>query len=79
MTLICDGGVRTGTDALKLLKLGADFIGVGRPIVYGLLYDKQKGVSQVLDLLYDELKTASILYGIKSYRDLKNSILKVNF
>jgi isopentenyl diphosphate isomerase/L-lactate dehydrogenase-like FMN-dependent dehydrogenase len=31
-----DGGVRTGTDVLKALALGAQFVFVGRPIIWGL-------------------------------------------
>ena len=31
-----DGGVRTGTDVLKALALGARAVFIGRPILYGL-------------------------------------------
>lgn len=33
-----DGGVRTGTDVLKALALGAKCIFLGRPILWGLAY-----------------------------------------
>jgi (S)-2-hydroxy-acid oxidase len=34
-----DGGVRTGTDVLKALALGAKAVFIGRPILWGLCYD----------------------------------------
>ena len=34
-----DGGIRTGTDVLKALALGAKAVFIGRPIIWGLAYD----------------------------------------
>lgn len=31
-----DGGIRTGTDVLKALALGARAVFIGRPVIYGL-------------------------------------------
>lgn len=33
-----DGGIRKGTDVLKALALGAKAVFVGRPIIWGLVY-----------------------------------------
>ena len=46
-----DGGVRKGTDVLKALALGADLVFIGRPVIWGLAVNGQKGVETVLDLI----------------------------
>lgn len=33
-----DGGIRKGTDVLKALALGAKAVFIGRPLVWGLVY-----------------------------------------
>ncbi len=35
MTVMMDGGIRRGTDVIKALALGADFVWIGRPFLYG--------------------------------------------
>ena len=44
MPILFDGGVRKGTDVLKALALGADFVLLGRPILWGLATNGAKGV-----------------------------------
>lgn len=46
-----DGGVRKGTDVLKALALGADLVFIGRPVIWGLAVNGQKGVETVLELI----------------------------
>ncbi len=69
---IVDGGVRTGTDILKILSLGADFVGIGRPIAYGIIADSNKGVDFILSTLIDEFKTTMRLSGISSLDKIKD-------
>ena len=70
-----DGGVRRGTDALKLLALGADAVFVGRPVLWGLAVDGQRGVADVLRMLNAELELACALAGISSAAHVPNSVL----
>ncbi|CAN7985575.1 unnamed protein product, partial [Ixodes pacificus] len=58
-----DGGVRRGTDVVKALALGAKAVFVGRPVLWGLAYNGQAGVSKVLEILREELDRALALMG----------------
>lgn len=46
--VLLDGGVRSGSDVVKALALGATAVGVGRPVLWGLAAGGQDGVAQVL-------------------------------
>ncbi|KAM7312816.1 hydroxyacid oxidase 1 [Ixodes scapularis] len=58
-----DGGVRRGTDVVKALALGARAVFVGRPVLWGLAYNGQAGVSRMLEILREELDRALALMG----------------
>lgn len=58
-----DGGIRHGTDVFKALALGADFVWIGRPVLWGLAYKGQEGVELCLRLLSDELRLCMGLAG----------------
>jgi 4-hydroxymandelate oxidase len=73
--IILDGGIRRGTDVLKALALGADAVGVGRPVLWGLATAGQEGVSAVLQLLRAELLEALMLCGCNSLRALDEGFL----
>lgn len=77
--IICDGGVRTGSDFLKIMCLGADFVGVGRPIVYALIADKQAGLQNYFNLIQNEIKTSFVLGGINKIHQIKKLDLKTRF
>ncbi|SDP68627.1 4-hydroxymandelate oxidase [Streptomyces sp. cf386] len=64
--VLMDGGVRSGTDVLKALALGASGVLVGRPPVWGLAAGGQAGARRVLDLLAEELRDALGLAGCAS-------------
>jgi (S)-2-hydroxy-acid oxidase len=65
-----DGGIRHGTDVFKALALGADFVWIGRPILWGLAYKGQKGVELALQLIKDEFKLCMGLAGVTSVKDI---------
>ena len=59
-----DGGVRQGSDVLKVLALGARAVFIGRPVLWGLAYNGEEGVEKVFKVLKNELKTAMMLSGM---------------
>ncbi|KAB5562156.1 hypothetical protein PHYPO_G00014770 [Pangasianodon hypophthalmus] len=71
-----DGGIRMGTDVLKALALGAKAVFVGRPILWGLACEGEKGVSDVLQLLRQELHLALALTGCRSLEEIDRTLLR---
>ncbi len=53
--LMVDGGVRRGSDVIKALSLGADFVFAGRPMMYGVAAGGQAGVERALAIFQREL------------------------
>jgi L-lactate dehydrogenase (cytochrome)/(S)-mandelate dehydrogenase len=70
LTIILDGGVRRGADVVKALALGADAVMIGRPALYGLAAEGQRGVEGVLEILRTELETTMTLMGVGSAGEL---------
>jgi (S)-2-hydroxy-acid oxidase len=70
-----DGGIRHGTDVFKALALGADFVWVGRPVLWGLAYKGQKGVELALRLLADEFRLCMGLAGVTRVEDIGREYL----
>ena len=64
--IICDGGIRRGSDILKAVALGANAAMVGRPYLYGLGAGGEKGVDWVLDFFEDGLRRTMALCGVNS-------------
>jgi 4-hydroxymandelate oxidase len=65
-----DGGLRRGTDVVKALALGARAVLIGRPALWGLACDGQRGVARVLALLRDEIALTLTLCGAASAAEL---------
>jgi 4-hydroxymandelate oxidase len=76
VSLLLDGGIRRGTDALKALALGADAVAIGRPVLWGLALAGEAGIGQVLEMLRSELDRALTLCGCSSAHDLTPDLLQ---
>ncbi|CAF1311978.1 unnamed protein product [Rotaria sordida] len=70
-----DTGIRSGTDALKALALGARAVLIGRSILYGLACSGQDGVRRVLDILKHELVYDMACCGLTSIDKINKDIL----
>lgn len=62
--------VNKGTDVFKALALGAKAVFIGRPVLYGLTVDGQKGVEDLLNILKNELNNAMALAGINKISEI---------
>lgn len=73
--VICDGGVRRGSDILKALALGADACMAGRFYLYGLGAGGEAGVDYAIELLTEELRRTMALIGCASVGGIDRSYL----
>jgi lactate 2-monooxygenase len=74
--VLLDSGVRTGSDALKALALGATAVLVGRPYVYGLAIGGEAGAREVLQNLVADFDLALGLAGCASLADGRETTLE---
>ncbi len=74
-TVLMDGGIRSGSDVLKALALGANAVLLGRPYAYGLAVGGQAGVEAVIRQLAAELDVTLALIGGRSVTALDRTVV----
>jgi L-lactate dehydrogenase (cytochrome) len=74
--IICDGGIRRGTHALKALCAGASAASGGRLYLYALAAAGQDGVERALAILKDEIERGMRLMGVTSVDQLAQDRLR---
>ena len=67
--VLFDSGVRSGSDVVKALALGASAVGIGRPYAYGLALGGAEGVVHVLKSILAE---ADLFMAVNGYPTLKH-------
>ena len=72
-----DGGVRSGVDVFKAVALGAKGVMIGRPWVWALAADGQKGVSGMLAIMRQELRVAMALSGVNRIDEIGRDAIDV--
>jgi L-lactate dehydrogenase (cytochrome) len=77
--LLFDSGIRGGSDIIRALALGADYVMLGRPLMYGIGADGEKGLRRILDIIKDELSTALGLVGLTDINDVSSEIIAKKF
>ena len=75
MTVLVDGGIRTGMDVFKALALGADAVLIGRPFVTMVYGGGAEGVQVYVDKLKAELADTMAMCGAHSLSDIKRSMI----
>lgn len=77
LTVLFDSGIRTGSDVLKALALGAKAVCIGRPYMYGLAIRGQEGVEHVLKCLLADTDNTLGNTGKDNIRDLNRQDLQI--
>src|SRR6476659_7560864 len=75
--VLFDSGIRTGSDMLRALALGARACLIGRAYIYGLGDGGKAGVAKAIDILQKELSVAMALTGTTRVADIGPQVLIV--
>ena len=70
LEIVCDGGVRRGSDIVKAVALGARACMAGRAYLYGLGAAGERGVDHVLGLLDADVRRTMALVGASTVSEL---------
>lgn len=75
LTILADGGIRSGLDVVRMLALGAQGVLLGRAWAYALGAKGEAGISHMLSLVEAEMRVAMSLTGVTSIADISSDIL----
>jgi len=75
MAIMLDGGIRRGTDILKALALGADFVFLGRPFLFAAVAGGEHGVRYAIELLSTEISRDMALLGISDLAEIDPTLI----
>ncbi|MES2441889.1 MAG: FMN-dependent L-lactate dehydrogenase LldD [Pseudomonadota bacterium] len=75
LTVLADGGVRSGLDVVRMLALGARGVLLGRAWAYALAARGEAGVAHVLQLMEAEMRVAMALTACTSIAAIDRDIL----
>ncbi len=75
VTILVDGGVRSGVDVLKLIGLGADGVLIGRPFVTASFGGGKEGVEMYINKVIGEFEATMRLTGCQSVSDIDGKVI----
>jgi isopentenyl diphosphate isomerase/L-lactate dehydrogenase-like FMN-dependent dehydrogenase len=61
--LFYDSGIRSGEDIIKAYAVGADFVFLGRPLLFAMAGNGEKGLAQITDVITSEISIALAQLG----------------
>ncbi|APV48645.1 alpha-hydroxy-acid oxidizing enzyme [Betaproteobacteria bacterium GR16-43] len=76
--VMMDSGVRRGTDVLKALALGADFVFVGRPFLYAAAMGGEAGVLHAASILQEEVARDLAMLGVTTIGEVGPEHIRKN-
>jgi L-lactate dehydrogenase (cytochrome) len=71
-----DSGVRSGTDVVRALCLGADGVMLGRAWAWALAARGETGVRNLLDVMQNEIANAMALMGVRRVGELNRDLVE---
>jgi len=75
LTVLADGGIRSGLDVVRMLALGAKGVLLGRAWAYALAAEGEAGVANMLRMIESEMRVAMALTGVTSVEQINRDIL----
>ena len=77
LTILVDGGIRSGMDVFKALALGADAVLIGRPFVTAVYGGEAEGVAVYAEKLKAELRDTMAMCGVHSLQEIDRSCIRL--
>jgi isopentenyl diphosphate isomerase/L-lactate dehydrogenase-like FMN-dependent dehydrogenase len=74
--VLLDGGIRSGTDVVKVLAMGASAVAIGRSWVWGVAAAGERGVDRVLDIYRQEIVETLQLLGRPTLDELTSQLAR---
>ena len=78
LTILADGGIRSGLDVVRMLAQGAHGVMLGRAWVYALTANGEAGVRRMLGLLRAEMSIAMALTGCTRINDITKAVIETS-
>lgn len=76
MTILVDGGIRSGQDIFKALALGADGVLIARPFVNMIYGAQEEGVKALVDQLEQELIDTMEMCGASTIQEITRDMIR---
>ena len=77
--LIFDSGIRSGGDIVRALAFGADYVMIGRPLMYAIGADGAQGLRKIIEIIKEELSTTLGLVGLTDINEITSKIVAQKF
>jgi isopentenyl diphosphate isomerase/L-lactate dehydrogenase-like FMN-dependent dehydrogenase len=70
ITILVDGGIRSGVDVFRAIALGADAVLIGRPVLTAIYGAGEEGYKVYMDKITGELKSTMTMCGAASLKGI---------
>ncbi len=77
MTVLVDGGIRSGVDVFRAIALGADGVLIGRPILNMIYGGGAEGFRVYMDRITSELRSTMTMCGAASLKDITRDRIRM--